>query len=102
MGSCRWLESMTVTHLLRDLLELLETSPKPPTLPSRRLTATLPLTSGRRPYLPSLRIRNSRTSWQRTTKLQQSRSRKPVHIDDITVVDAKFESGNISWPQLKK
>merc|ERR1712243_491474 len=98
-NSCRWLESMTVTPLLRDPLELLETSPKPPTLPLRRLTATLPLTSGRRLYSPSLHIRNSRTSWQRTTKLQQSRSRKPVRIDDSIVVDAKCESGNISWPQ---
>merc|ERR1712243_260646 len=101
-NSCRWLESMTVTPLLRDPLELLETSPKLPTLPSRRFTATLPLTSGKRPCSPSLHIRNSRTSWQRTTKLPQSRSRKPARIDDCTVVCAKCESGNISWPQIAK
>merc|ERR1712112_102857 len=60
------------------------------------------LTPGRRLCSRSLHIRNSRTSWQRTTKLPQSRSRKPVRIDDSIVVDAKCESGNISWPQLKK
>merc|ERR1712110_346413 len=76
--SCsRWLALRIATPPLRAQLELLETLPRPPTLPLLRPTAISPPTSGRRLSSPSLPTRSSQTSLPRTTAPRVFRSRRP-------------------------
>merc|ERR1712073_256878 len=75
--SCsRWLVLRIATPPPRAQLVLLETLPRPPTLPLLRPTAISPTTSGRRPSSPSLPTRSSQTSLPRTTAPRVFRSRR--------------------------
>merc|ERR1712107_580935 len=71
--------------LPRAQLELLETLPRPPTLPLLRPTAISPLTSVRRPSSPSLPTRSSQTSLLRTTAPRVFRSRRPGPTSQLTL-----------------
>merc|ERR1712109_429180 len=74
-------------------LELLETLPRPPTLPLLRPTAISPPTSGRRPSSPSLPTKSSQTSLPRTTAPRVFKSRRPGPTSQPTL-DA-LEDGDV-------
>merc|ERR1712088_1268840 len=93
--SCsRWLVLRIATPPPRAQLELLETLPRPPTLPLLRRTAISPLTSGRKPSSPSLLTRSSQTSLPRTTAPRVFRSRRPGPTSQPTL-DA-LEDGDVN------
>merc|ERR1712180_64245 len=92
--SCsRWLVLRIATPPPRAQLELLETLPRPPTLPLPRPTAISPPPSGRRPSSPSLPTRSSQTSLPRTTAPRVFRSRRPGPTSQPTL-DA-LEDGDV-------
>merc|ERR1712180_579778 len=92
--SCsRWLALRIATPPPRAQLELLETLPRPPTLPLPRPTAISPPTSGRRLSSPSLPTRSSQTSLPRTTAPRVFRSRRPGPTSQPTL-DA-LEDGDV-------